>query len=275
MGGDNAKTNIVSLTAEEHYVAHQLLVKMYPGVPGLVVAAVRMARQCTGNKAYGWLRRLAGEAVGNRLRGIQRPPRSVEWIEKLAAAKRGSKQSAETRAKISIASRAMERARCSPETKAKIAAAQRGKVCSAETRAKMAAARKGKKRSADAIEKARASNAGYKHSDETKEKLRMIGLATQEKKRQHKYAELIAAGAAALLIAGCATKPTVSTQVIEKLVPVPCEVKLPDECKDSYAVDRVSPSDSPVTINRALRAEIEERWSCEIKLRAALRGCNS
>jgi hypothetical protein len=27
-------------------------------------------------------------------------------------------------------------------------------------------------------------------------------------------------------------------------------------------------------INRALRAEIEERWACEIKLLAAVRGCN-
>jgi hypothetical protein len=77
-----------------------------------------------------------------------------------------------------------------------------------------------------------------------------------------------------LVLAGCASKPVIDTQVIDRLVPVPCEVKLPDECRDSYAVDRVSPADSPVTINRALRAEIEERWACEIKLRAAVKGCN-
>jgi hypothetical protein len=77
-----------------------------------------------------------------------------------------------------------------------------------------------------------------------------------------------------LALAGCASKPVIETQVIDRLVPVPCEVKLPDECKDSYAVDRVSPNDSPVTINRALRAEVEERWACEVKLRAAMKGCN-
>jgi hypothetical protein len=31
MGGNNEKINLVYLTPEEHYVAHQLLVKMYPG----------------------------------------------------------------------------------------------------------------------------------------------------------------------------------------------------------------------------------------------------
>lgn len=75
------------------------------------------------------------------------------------------------------------------------------------------------------------------------------------------------------LVAGCASQPVIETQVIERLVPVPCKMTVPQECKEAYAVDRVSPADDPLTINRALRAEIEERWACEIKLRAALKGC--
>ena len=78
-----------------------------------------------------------------------------------------------------------------------------------------------------------------------------------------------------LVLVGCAGKPVVQTQVIEKLVAVPCEVKLPEECRDAYSVDRVSVKDDPITINRALRAEIEERWACEVMLKAAVRGCNS
>lgn len=54
-----------------------------------------------------------------------------------------------------------------------------------------------------------------------------------------------------------------------------CGVKIPEECKDSYAVDRVSAKDDPIVINRAFRIEIEKRWQCEIKLRAAVKGCNS
>lgn len=76
-------------------------------------------------------------------------------------------------------------------------------------------------------------------------------------------------------LAGCAGRqPVIETHVVEKIVPVPCQVTLPKECKETYAVGRVSQADDPLTINRALRAEIEERWACEIKLRAALKGCN-
>ncbi len=77
-----------------------------------------------------------------------------------------------------------------------------------------------------------------------------------------------------LALAGCAGKPVIQTQVIEKPYPVFCEVETPAECKDAYAVDRVSVNDDPVTINRALRQEIEERSTCEVKLLAAVQGCN-
>lgn len=77
------------------------------------------------------------------------------------------------------------------------------------------------------------------------------------------------------LLAGCAGKPVIQTQVLEKPVPVYCKVQMPTECKDAYAVDSVSPNDPPLKINRALRIEIEERWSCEIKLRALIKGCSS
>jgi hypothetical protein len=78
----------------------------------------------------------------------------------------------------------------------------------------------------------------------------------------------------ALVLAGCAGKPVIQTQVIEKFVTVPCEVTLPAECKDAYAVDRVSAKDDPLVINRALRSELEERAACEVMLKAAIRGCN-
>lgn len=62
MGGDNSPDNIVELTPEEHYVAHQLLVKMHPDNKGLVWAAHLMTTHSKngereGNKLYGWLRK--------------------------------------------------------------------------------------------------------------------------------------------------------------------------------------------------------------------------
>lgn len=78
------------------------------------------------------------------------------------------------------------------------------------------------------------------------------------------------------MLAGCANnKPVIETHIVDRPVPVFCTVATPAECKDSYAVDKVSTADSPVIINRAFREELEERWKCEIKLRAALKGCNT
>lgn len=77
------------------------------------------------------------------------------------------------------------------------------------------------------------------------------------------------------LLSGCSSKPIIETQVVEKPVPVYCTILVPAECKDAYAVDRVSPKDDPLTINRAMRIEIEERWACQIKLQASIKGCNS
>lgn len=77
-----------------------------------------------------------------------------------------------------------------------------------------------------------------------------------------------------ILLGGCAGKPVIQTHVVEKPIAVPCWIEMPVECKSAYAVDRISPNDDALAINRALRAEIEERWACETKLRAALAGCN-
>lgn len=69
MGGTDANHNIVSLTPEEHYVAHQLLVKIY-NIPSLVYAANMMtaASNTHGrrNKLYGWLRKRLQAAAKQR-----------------------------------------------------------------------------------------------------------------------------------------------------------------------------------------------------------------
>lgn len=61
MGGTDDSTNLVSLTPEEHYLCHQLLVKIFPGEKKLVYAAQLMCYSSnglrTGNKLYGWIRK--------------------------------------------------------------------------------------------------------------------------------------------------------------------------------------------------------------------------
>jgi hypothetical protein len=63
MGGTDEKENIVPLTPEEHYVCHQLLVKIYPDHVGLwravymMTYATNSTKGRKGNKLYGWLKR--------------------------------------------------------------------------------------------------------------------------------------------------------------------------------------------------------------------------
>jgi hypothetical protein len=67
LGGDDCPANLVRLTPEEHFVAHQLLVKMYPNNSKLAFAAHLMTTHTTNhrvsNKLYGWLRRKLSEAM--------------------------------------------------------------------------------------------------------------------------------------------------------------------------------------------------------------------
>lgn len=79
MGGTDSKDNLVKLTPEEHFLAHQLLVKIYPNNNKLVFAATCMSRNSNGkrtdNKLYGWIRRRLSKAVSIQQKGI---PETVE-----------------------------------------------------------------------------------------------------------------------------------------------------------------------------------------------------
>lgn len=82
LGGTDEITNLVSLTPEEHYLCHLLLVKIYPNDIRLVRAAMFMtasnSTQTRSNKVYGWLKRQYSEYM----RGPNNPqklnPRSGE-----------------------------------------------------------------------------------------------------------------------------------------------------------------------------------------------------
>jgi len=56
MNGSDDISNIVDLTPEEHYLAHLLLVKIYPGNRPLLFAVKMMSGQ-GNNKKYGWIKR--------------------------------------------------------------------------------------------------------------------------------------------------------------------------------------------------------------------------
>lgn len=86
MGGSDDLMNIVELTPEEHYIAHLLLVKIYPQNRGLVWAAVMMtchnSENRANNKLYGWLRRKSQKIAKSRT-GYRNGSFQTVWINKI------------------------------------------------------------------------------------------------------------------------------------------------------------------------------------------------
>lgn len=73
IGGDDRPGNIAILTANEHYVAHQLLAKMYPNENGLWFALRMMSagnsKHKRNNKQYAWVRKRAALAHSKQFKG--------------------------------------------------------------------------------------------------------------------------------------------------------------------------------------------------------------
>ena len=80
IGGSDEKSNLVRLTPEEHYLAHQLLVKIHPGEERLAYAAHMMIPNRPSNKMYGWLKRRYQKAVSQQQSGISNSQYGTIWI---------------------------------------------------------------------------------------------------------------------------------------------------------------------------------------------------
>lgn len=175
MHGSDDPTNLVSLTPEEHYVAHLLLVKIHPNNRKLLGAAMMMTGKYNpltpgrNNKSYGWLRRRFAASQ----KGIKR---SAETRRRLSESHKGKplseKQIAAARARrgrpITQEKRdQMARARLTcltPDRGAKISAGKKGKRQTDAHRAALGAIRRGKRFSAERNAKISASLKGRKKS---------------------------------------------------------------------------------------------------------------
>lgn len=150
LGGDNSKSNLVLLTAREHFLVHWLLTKMVEGTDRYKMASafISMSRSSKtkqhkreySSKQFEVMRKVFGRATTERQTGRQ----------------------------------------LSYETKTKISKGNTGKVRTDEHRQNMSIAHQGKTHSEETKEKLRLMNIGntynkgrtnYRHSDETKQKL--------------------------------------------------------------------------------------------------------
>lgn len=145
LGGSDDSENVVALTPEEHFVAHQLLVKIHPKNPKLVYAALMMTTTSCfvprRNKAYGWIRRLVSEHRKNAIGAKHSEASKRARSEKL----KGKPLSEETKLKLKQAwiKRKIEKP-MTQETKEKLRLAGLKRKHTPETKAKVSAARKGK-----------------------------------------------------------------------------------------------------------------------------------
>ena len=139
MDGSDEAYNLVRLTAEEHYVAHLLLVKMFPNNQKLVFAAWMMCNAKSdqvqrNNKTYGWLRRKAAEAASEAMTGREVSDEFRVKMSVIGGQRSGHKLTEQHKEKISLG---LKRAVASglvqsKETRAKRNSTLRGRPLSEE-----------------------------------------------------------------------------------------------------------------------------------------------
>jgi hypothetical protein len=180
LGGSNDVSNLVQLTPEEHYVAHQLLHKMHPNVVGLAyaMAMFQANNHHLSNKIYGWVKRKIAIA-----RTFE-PPRKLSEESKIKLGLRMKKTWQKRKAmgeshviadKIKATRIANGSYNFTEEHKANISKGGMGKVLTKEQRAKLSQALKGKPKTAEHIQKVADAQRGKKRkplSDEHKEKIK-------------------------------------------------------------------------------------------------------
>jgi hypothetical protein len=171
MGGSNNSDNLVNLTPEEHYVCHQLLVKIYPKNHKLIYAATAMSmnnsRHKRSNKCYGWLKRRSSILQSQARKGI---PLSTEHRNNISKSKKGKLLSIEHCNNISKGKKGKTSKPITEETRQKLRLAKQnisdeyrqklrlaGQNKSAEIRRKISDSKKGKKLSPEHIAKRQAT----------------------------------------------------------------------------------------------------------------------
>lgn len=181
LGGTDDPDNLVRLTAREHFLAHQLLVKIHPGVRGLSWALVLMCGKIKYAKGrhYEWARKAAAKDVSRDRKGVAQKmtegrlrqyearkgkPLSPEHRAKMSAANKGKILSEETKKKLSDA--AKKRPPPSPETLEKLRVRMLGNSISKGVRQKPHVTQELSKRM-----KGKTFRLGTKVTDETKKKI--------------------------------------------------------------------------------------------------------
>jgi hypothetical protein len=164
LGGSDSKSNLVELTAREHFICHWLLSRLYPEEPKLSYAFWMMSTSKRPNR-YRPSSRTYEEA-----KQLQSTLRSLQLL--------GHITSEETRKKISKSNRGKKR---TEEERKKMSDAQKGKIGTWN----------GRTHSEESKQKMREKKLGNKASDETKKRMsesRKGQTRTEEQKKKYSKA---------------------------------------------------------------------------------------
>lgn len=180
VGGTDSHENIVRFLPREHFLAHQLLVKMYPKSRGLSWAVFLMSKRAgmlgSKSRVYAWLKRTAADHISKERKGKQLPMTQKridayarmtgrhitdEKRAKMATSKKGRVYSEEARKNMSAA--AKKRPPIAPEIRARIGQShignshRKGIPNTPELKAKIRAAHLGRKQSQEEKDRRAAS----------------------------------------------------------------------------------------------------------------------
>jgi hypothetical protein len=179
MGGVDDRSNLVKLTPREHFIAHQLLSKMYGGK--LYHAAHMMSNMGRySSRKYSWLKEHHSKLISIKLTGIKR---SEETSRKISDSKKGVLLSDDAKANISKGHTGLKQSAITIEKRmSKI----RGMKLSAEAKQKISESKRNRPRTEKevlAIAKVSQMNIGSKRSEETKLKMSQWVRSEETKKK--------------------------------------------------------------------------------------------
>lgn len=142
MGGSNNSVNLVGLSAREHFIAHLLLVKIYPKNRKLLYPTMRMSYNKKYNsKQYAWLKEQYSKLefpLETRLKiskKVKEKFSTEEYKIKLSESQKKKWEDQEYRNKM--VNSAKKRAKISDETREKLSIARKKRITSIETKRKM------------------------------------------------------------------------------------------------------------------------------------------
>lgn len=194
LGGGESKDNLVRLTAAEHYIAHLLLMKMYPSVHKIALPILLMAKNIginTKNKLVARAREKAAESQRGKKRSKDTIKKMSEALKGRQVVNKGKRMSDEQRVKLSKSLKGREAHNKgkspSQETRDKLSKANKGRKLSEETRMRMSISHKGTKLPEAVKLKIGSSNKGKKLSIEAIEKMKQTKATNRARKEILNY----------------------------------------------------------------------------------------